>query len=1045
MATTITTDKDKARAKAFEDSKTRARDARNFRSKHDNDSSLGEKVSDWWDKNIVNRSKKKEAKPRKRRQDKRRIDYRYAQDDPFLFIKGKSVWTGVILNTTSDDFTSYAKELSQANANVEPWRALSIHFANQYNDSRVQYHLVTRFVPLDVSRWRNQYVNNLWNPTELFKGLVDEKVVPHIAESTPERRQYLLIRLGDFNVKGRKDPISAVLGSTAAVTEEIFDQRDLAPFREKARGVQLLMEGHGATAMERADLAWLIRKALMGHYPVENGTGVARTRPWRGGYFDEIVNSGLEVFDNYVRIPNPNPNNGMGEYSYTTTLTINYISPVIRYNYSNAWGKKLRSMPRPVDVSWRGTIISAEEWKALSKPDIGRLEDEANERYKTGAAPSLAFDQKYEIADGLKQKNEIQAQPVLVSQQRITVSAPSPDELNSVVGELQGLFGDDATLERTKGVQGYLLEEQLPGDMTPPRVGPGGLGRNFLNKFTNGVDVDGERWTDLEALAFARLDSSPSVGDDVRTKAGRMQGWRGWPIGYTLSNGAVVHFDPIVQMTKDSGAGTIIIGSSGGGKTSLSLLLFFVESEAGVQCIAIDPKDDFQNFVYYLSFGDQVREEGFMEAAQDGSLGTPGSPFQPVLPEFWEETSMIHLGNGTPGMLDPWAITNDYNTGETAAREIVKLVFDERDQDALDQAFQAMRKRYAETGRIPRLAEMPSYLGEEIERLDRMEHEAEASKEAQAFLALRDAVAAMRRVQGALERAAYRQFGKLMFGHTPNAETFEIGRRRRVIITLIGLSIPDDKSSVEEWTEDQRDAAAALLSAIRQLKEVFSLSKDEYSPHLERKGTRPRLLFVDEAYFITAFKAGRSMLNVFLRQGRSRFFGVIFISQQAKDVNVLNDEKSDDDEAETNQFPTKFVFRQMGSSEARDAMKLLRSSLADEDGEAMSDLSSQLLRPEDGGQMETGVCVMSDADGRTSMLRVDRLFREIVAAAETNPGARSDAQSTPLSAVPSDWQIDNSTRDALRTGVIATEKGEVREALTRYEYDEFQYIVEDSE
>ena len=1002
---------------------------------------ISDRVKSLWKKSDKDKRAKK-PKERKKREDKRRMDYRYAQDDPFLFIKGNSVWTGVILSTTSDDFASYVEEESQVEANIGPWNALSVHFNTQYQESRVTTHLITRFVPIDVSRWRDQYVRNMWNPTELFSGLVDKKVTPHIAESTPERRQYLFIRLGDFEGKTRFDPISSVLGNTAAVKEELFDQHDLIPYRKRAEGVHTLMAAQGAVPMERADLAWVIRKALAGHFPAENGTGVSRTRPWRGAYFDEIVNSGLENFDDYVRIPNPNPSNGMGKYSYTTTLTVNYISPVVHYNYANAWGKMLRSMPRPVDVSWRGTIISADEWKAISKTDISSIEDEDSERRKAGASPSLSFDQKFQVATSLKEQNEVQAQPALVSQQRLTVSAPSPTELNEIIAQLHQLFGDDATLERTKGLQGFLLEEQLPGDMTPPKIGFGGAGRQFLNKFTRGVDVDGERWTDLAAIAFARLDSSPSVGDEVKyTPNGRAQGWRGIPIGYTVSNGSVVHFDPVVQMAKNSGAGTIIIGSSGGGKSSLSLMLFFWASESGVQCIVIDPKDDFQNFVYYLSFGEQTQSPEFAQAVADGTLGTPGSPIQPILPKFWEETSMVHLGNGTPGMLDPWAITDDFNAGESAARDIVKMVFDQRDQDSIDNAFQAMRKAHIETGRIPSLSELPSYLGEEIERLTRMKKEAESTQDMSSILMLEDKLNQMMRVQGALERAATRQFGRLMFGRTPGAEPFEIGAKRRVIITLIGLSVPDSSEAVEDWTDDQRDAAASLLTAIRQLNRLFSLSADEYSPHLGRKGRRPRLLFVDEAYFITAFKAGRSMLNIFLRQGRAKFFGVIFISQQARDVNVLNEEKNEDDEAETNQFPTKFVFRQMGRTEARDAMKLLRSSVADSDAEAMTDLSSQLLRPEDGGRMNTGVCVMSDADGRTSLLQVDRMFDELVAAAETNPDERPEAQSEPLSANPEDWHLNTDTRDFLRTGIIATETGEIREALNQFEYDEFQYAI----
>lgn len=94
--------------------------------------SMMDRLNSWWEKKVQGKGEKK-PKVRKPKQDKRRIDYRYAQDDPFLFIKGNSVWTGVILGTTSDDFASYVEERGQVARNVEPWKNLSIHFANQYN------------------------------------------------------------------------------------------------------------------------------------------------------------------------------------------------------------------------------------------------------------------------------------------------------------------------------------------------------------------------------------------------------------------------------------------------------------------------------------------------------------------------------------------------------------------------------------------------------------------------------------------------------------------------------------------------------------------------------------------------------------------------------------------------------------------------------------------------------------------------------------------------------------------------------------------------
>lgn len=996
-----------------------------------------------------NTERKKEQKAerrqrRKTRTDARRIDYRYAEDDPFFFIKGDSVWTGVILGTTSDDYTSGLEDLQQVSRHSEMYKSLSSHFANHHQKNDVRFHLITRYVPVDVSRWESQYLAHCWDPSQLFLDLVKSKISPHLAESSPERRQYLLIRLGDFDAPVEVDPISKILGESAAVQEEVFNSRDLRPFREMAMSVHSLLSSMGAVPMDRVDLAWLIRKALRGHFPADNGLSVERTRPWRGGFFDEIVNADMTAMGDFVRIRNPDPSNGLGEYSYTTTVTLNYQSPLVSYEYNNAWGKKLRTFPRPVDVSWRGTVLSAEEWRKRAKKSIRDIEDEDKERRSVHAPHSEAFETKMDMADVLKNEHEEQAQPVLVSQQRLTFSAPTPEELTDVTTKLQAMFGDDIEVVRTSGAQGFLLEEQLPGDMTAPKTRFAGLGRMVLSDLTGALAGDDERWTDLEALAFARLDSSPAVGDEIEyAPNGSVLGWRGGPIGYTLLNGAVVHFDPTVQMNRNRGAGVIIIGSSGGGKSSLSLMLFFWSSESGVQCIAIDPKNDFQRFVYYLSFGNQVNHPDFFNEARRGTLGLAESQFQPTNPTFWEDSSVVNLGDGAPGMLDPWAITGgDYGEGEQVAREILDLVFSKSDMKILDRALQRMSDYYE--GRedlTPALANLINFTDAEMSKYEEYITEESTGTER---LSVDESIAEIRSVHHALERAATRGYGKLMFGKSSGAEPFSLGKKRRVVITLFGLQLPDENTPVEEWDESTRDGAAAMLTVIKQLKTMFSRNQESFSQWQNRRALAPRLLFIDEAYFVTAFKAGRSMLSQFLRQGRSLSFGVVFISQQAKDVNMLNEDSSDE-EASTNQFPTKFVFRQGGLSEARDALHLLKANSSQLDEREEADLAKQLLNPNDGGQMYTGRCVMSDVDGRISTVQVDRMLDEITWAAETNPGTRAEAQMHTPSPNGAQWTVDTSLRDSVRTGVIVTEVGEIKETIDRYEYDEYEALLSDAQ
>lgn len=981
--------------------------------------------------------------------DARRLDYRYAQDDPFMFIKGNGVWTGVILRTTSGDFTSGEEQMQAANQNAALFNDLSTHFLHSYKVDEVVTQRLTKFVPVDASQWEKQYLDNTWDPSKLFTSLIKTKVSPHVAETAPERREYLFVRLGDFNVTGKLDPLTAILGRASGVAEEVFSTQDLNPWRHRAMQVQEVLEGHGAVPMDRSDLMWLMRKTLMGHFPVDESTGIQRTRPWRGGFFDEVVNITADVGDDYVVVNNPSPGNGWEDKTYITTAIIEYDEPVIPFEYSGAWGSMLRRMSRPVDVVWPATIISADKWAKMAKNVSSRVLDEAEIRAEVNAPHSERFDQKTEAAQALSSSLETNVRPLAVHQQRLTYAAPTLEELTKLTTELIGLFGDAVTIRRPAGDQGFLLEDQLPGD-TPPPTGRRGklsptLGRLFMSDYTKSIEVEDERWTDLEALGYARLDSSTLVGDAIEYRNGKKLGWFGPPIGYASDTGTVVHFDPMVQMARNKGAGTIIIGASGGGKSSLALTLFFWLSESGTQCIVIDPKNDFEAFVHFLSFGNQVLDERFEDEARAGILGGPDSAFEPTNPRFWADTSIVALSNGAPGMLDPWAMTDSYAAGEAAARDAVHLIIrDEADRKLVDNAFQAMRDRHDSGAATypPSLAELAEHMGHEVEHYQAICNKTEASESDK--MVARDRMQAVRSVQDQLTRAGDRQFGRIMFGRAAKGvEPFAIKNRRRVVVTLLGLTPPDSSTSVDEWDETARDGAAAMLLVLRAIQSSFSDARRMQSPRGTRHGYPPRLLFVDEAYVVTALKSGRQLLRVIARQGRSLFFGLILLSQQARDINELEEEK-DKEEASTNQFPTKFVFRQGGTAEAGDALRMLKPSVSTQlSNEEFRNMSTRLLEPGNGGEMETGVCAMSDVDQRVAMVHIDRMFQEIVSAAETNSSISSSVKEFTPSARGEDWTLLPGLRDMLRTGVVTSEVSALREALSAeavYEYDEYSTV-----
>ena len=948
----------------------------------------------------------------RRRRDYRRLDYRYAEDEPFFFIKGDSVWTGVLLATKTDDFDTIAEENMTVAANTEIYRTLSTYFKSQYGLDQVKTHLLTKYRPADATQWSQQYLDNCWDPSDLFRELVEGPVARHISESTPERRQYLLVHLGKFEGKTTPDAVSRLVGMAESVADEMFLESDLANWRKRAYAVTELMNRYGAEPMTRADLSWIIRKTFSGHFPVDESHSYVATRPWRGQHFDKIADFSARVVGDYLRIQGIDPVTRERADTYTTVLSFMSEATTMNYVYGDSWAKRLRDIKRPVDVSWRMTMISKEKWKKMIDAKIKDAKTEYEERENAGQLNNAAFQEVYGVAMETERTLD-RPHPVMVSQLRLVVSAASPEELDDVVSQIRtemSSFDENIEIDRKTKIQGLLLDETLPGDPTF---------RTFLDRgvclFTGGVDMS-TRVTDIEALAFARMDSSPLVGDNRHTLNHRWLGWFGTPIGYARDNGAVVHFDPMVQVARNGGAGVLILGATGSGKSSLALMLFFWVSESGVQTIVFDPKIDFENFAMFMAFGKQVNMPGFAEEAADGILGTSRSQFKPVNPAFWNDTDIATLGGGRAGLLDPWEITDTYSEGEDLARNIVNLLVPDKSMHSfLDAAFRRMREHHksGEARQRPTFSELQLHLKQDMEEATNYLESSETGTEK---LEIRRHIAALESVQDILARASQRKFGRLLFANpTDEVKPFRIGKARRTIITLQGLEAPDDVNDVSEIQDDDERDAIALAYVV--LKEVSSYAlgkqrtKDQVSPNTGKRMKAPLCIFLDELKAFTVFPAARKMLSGLLRRGRSLNITVVPITQQAKDTQGIEMSKGDEGE-EVNQFSTVFVFYQKGSSEALAALKMLRPTEGMDDA-AKNEMSQQLIA----GALDTGQAAMSDTDGRVSIIQVDRMFPEIIAAAETNSKVKADEQNFDPSPHGNDWVPDPTLRDRWRSGI----------------------------
>ncbi len=986
-----------------------------------------------------------------------RLPYRYVEDSPFFFISDHGVWTAVRLASKTDEFATADEHELSAEANAEMSRNLIDFFAARSGkrEAEVVCHEIVRNQPIDTTDWLSRYHREQWDPSELFNTLLSEKIEPHIREAAPVRARYLLVRIGDQRAATMLDPVSRIVDASDGLVDEIFNRQELEYFRDLAGDVirRLSPYGHEIT---RADLAWLIRNTTSGMFPATMERDYLRTRYARGSWFDEFADVHAVNLKRQaaVRISNPNPDDGLPDHCYVATLTVHSSEPVVPFQYQHAWAAALRSLPNPPAISWRYKLISEKLWTKKLKKATKSIEVEAGERIKDGNAVAIddtKFGALAAQADDAKRRNDLHPQPGMVGQLRITISAWTLPELKQREQEIGDLMKQFVKLDRPKNIQQALLEEQLPGDFSPVNIGRVVLANDF--KTGGGVDV-GTRYTDVEILAMARLDSAPTVGDDMGfDHDGSPLGWHGHVIGYAAQNGAIVHFDPFVQIARNGGAGTAIIGASGSGKSSLSLSLMFYLSEGGVQTVVLDPKNDFEQFCLYVAFGPQVLEDGFHQEVNAGLVGTEKSRFQPINRRFWDDTRIVSLTNGNNGSLGPWLLTGDYESGETLARRQVAHLFsdcksDDPRLDIIDQAFGALREDYLAAAAVdancplPSLGDLVAKVGDQLEFFEEILRKGDG-QEIQAH-AGSDRV---RAVQTRLDRARRQDYSRLLFDNSGDAATqSERGySHRRTIITMIGFKPP---ASAEEatGTEENRAAAAALYTVLWQVNAVFTASHPTVSPNRRRKDIRPRALIVDEAYVVTAFASGADLLKRSTRQGRSLNFAVIIISQQAHDINKIESASAGtEDEADQNQFGTIFCFAQKGTNEASAALKLLRSGASITPDEEIA--LSTLLRPANkGGLLDTGVCVMKDFDNRVATVHIDMLFAELRRAAETNAFRKTAVQAEPISADGAEWIVNTALRDRMMAEIVRDRITDAQDELAGdiFEFGESESLLADA-
>ena len=589
-----------------------------------------------------------------------------------------------------------------------------------------------------------------------------------------------------------------------------------------------------------------------------------------------------------------------------------------------AWSKRLARLAVPAEISWRYTLIPPKQWKRLADKAVANVEDERKDREKAGADPDDSFDARRDQAEQIKADNaDDDLQPGMVGRLRLTVSAPTPALLARAIKDVKAAMGDVA-MEVPAHAALPLLLEQFPGEAVSTDLGS-------LSAGPAGGLALWNRYSDLYLPALGMLGSHNQVGDRIQVERGRTLGWIGMAIGYVKSNGTVVHFDPHAQVGRGHGAGIAVLGQSGGGKSSFVILMFFWLSESGVRCSVLDPKIDFAGFAYYIAFGPQVLDPGFMADADAGILGTPASRFQPVNREFWDDTEIVDLARGARGSQDPWRINDTFDDGYSLALDLTDVLFtDQAHRSIVRKALRSMSAAHKEATAAGRTfacgyGDVLSYIRSEREELETDYQN--ARKTGSDTSALRHAIGTSSTRSSPAWRTGNgcRSCG-CCWARAPTSDPRTAGRsKRRVIYTMAGFKSPDHPENPELWTDKDRNASAAMLSVLSRMRRDNLSGRMGTNPMTGEPGIPPTAAFVDEGNMVTADPAGRGYLTVNLRQGRSLNSVLFFIDQQARGMQAIEKQASAES-AEVNQFATVLVFKQRSKGEARAALAALRSS-----------------------------------------------------------------------------------------------------------------------
>ena len=892
----------------------------------------------------------------------KRLPYSHLEPDGLFFVHGKAVWTAITLPSITDE--NMGAESLQSTALRQ--NHLLTMIAKQRN-ARTDFHLRVVGRETTPDEWATNVIAHAPRPSQWYRKAIWRMADRLSGQGERTTVRVLLVRLG--TVSKQKDPSARLASTAVGVVETPLTATERERWRQEARDTQMVAATamSGAKPTDRQTLIWLIRKPLHGGLPVDPAPNYG-TRPWGPGEFSLIAGMQGTNHREYIRVVQ-HDDDGHESSSCTAVVVVDDQPDSSVLRKSTALVRHALAFQPGADLSWRFSMIPPQQFLDTLKDIRTNLEDEKKnmERVRIPVDSQLKR-QVVQAAAAEEDAKDNDLHGVLGSAQFV-LSAPTRRALDEKITEfVTHMANINIGVVRPRRLQYRLIESSMPGDAPRLAVAPW------------------SRLTDPDVFALSMPSSGTDLGDSVSIdRDGRTElGWIGRYVGYLARDGASFFNDLHCGLARNKGGGVAVVGASGGGKSLHGMYTFLFETEAGRRGLAMDPKEDFAFMCYYLAFGEQVTQPGFMEEAAEGTLGKPGSRFQPVWPEFWDETDIIDLQRSQDGTIDPFIVAPSVAEGILLARTFFDTVLTADQKRAcerhIDTALEDMAERYERD-----VFDRAEVEGEEQARLAvprpsmtaliaQLEMNLTKAIEASATEAKIDDIAYTIKTLRGLAR---QPFSRLAFGDATTAGVSAL-KKRRTVITMRGFPIPTSPEP-REWRPDMRAGAAAMML-------VLELANSM----LTNDGTQ-KLVAVDEAHILLMFPDGRGMLRRGVRVGRSTDTVFLIISQQSPDLKRMEEEAQDGEGA--NQFHEIFIFKQKTDSEARPSVELLGLDSSD----------ASVLQCVQEPNLQTGMCVVRDADNRTGTVVIDQLWHELRSATETNPQRRNASQSRHFNPDVSKW------------------------------------------